>query len=649
MQQDFSLPVGAIGRFAVVKLWPEIRTAEDECIARLKRAAQALGIECVEVHADGGLLSDPSVRVTKGNVDFVIHLHYDTPKRYDAFSFVALWNPLNFYHEWGYARTSRNLTTHDDFISCSSDAADDHVARMVRSTATHLPAHFHLYHSTADVVHPPSLGDGKLFYAGINWEAISGGKSRHQEVLRRLDKTGLLRIYGPYIFQGVQVWAGYDSYVREVPFDGVSMIDEISRAGVALVLSSQSHKDSELMSNRLFESVSAGALVICDENPFAKRFFGDSLLYIDGRSSVEQIYADITTHLAWAKKNTDSALAMIARAQEIFREKFTLIRNLSDLYSGLAARKSHLLSRQNPPERPAPSVRLNLLMPEYSESVMRAHIASVAVQEYADISAVLVVDRSAVNTRRNEIEATLSASPVAIELVVLDYFEHGIHPLVKARRRLGAVIAQLLTESVDFDAFMVVAPNEQLLSNHVAVLAGALQRDETVRSAASAAVLLRGDAAVHGVHELIDFGHVDPNGPPGYGRFIFRTSLIPADIFIALPYLDGRPLATLTGGHAIAQQLPASIIIDIENDFPERTWSDAMENEVIRDYSPGAFGVASGFGPRPLPQTVMTPGIGKLKLLSYFFNRRWLTAQVRALNKYGLAARLSVLKRRLGL
>ena len=237
MWEDFLLPEGAIGRFAVVKLWPKIKTAEDECIARLKIAAHALGIECVEVDANGVWLSAPTMRVSKANVDFVIHLHYDTPKLYDAFSFVALWNPLQFYHEWGYVRTTRNLTTHDDFLSCSSGAADDHVARVVRTISTHLPAHFHLYHSTADVMHSPSLGDGKLFYAGINWEALSRGKSRHQEVLKRLDKTGLLRIYGPKIFQGVRVWEGYNSYVREVPFDGVSMINEISRAGVALVLS----------------------------------------------------------------------------------------------------------------------------------------------------------------------------------------------------------------------------------------------------------------------------------------------------------------------------------------------------------------------------------------------------------------------------
>jgi hypothetical protein len=337
MIEDFQLPSGMIGRFAVVKLWPEIKTAEDECIARLKVAARALGLECVEVHADGTLLETPGAAVSHEDVDFVLHLHYDTPKRYDAFSIVALWNPLRFYHEWGYERTSRNLTTHDDFISCLSVAADDHVTRMVRNTGTHLPPRFHLFHSTADVVHPPSLGDGKLFYAGINWEALSGGKSRHQEVLKRLDGTGLLRIYGPTIFSGVRVWAGYQSYVKEVPFDGVSMIDEISKAGVALVLSSAAHKESALMSNRLFESIAAGALVICDENPFAARHFGDALLYIDSRCSEDRIEQDIRRHLQWAQDNPQQALEKIARAQAIFREKFTLVRNLRELYTDLPA------------------------------------------------------------------------------------------------------------------------------------------------------------------------------------------------------------------------------------------------------------------------------------------------------------------------
>ena len=649
-QPDFSLPPGAIGRFAVVKLWPDIKTAEDECIARLKLAAHAIGAECVEVHADGGLLTAPEVKVSKATVDFVIHLHYDTPKRYDAFSFVALWNPLKFYHEWGYTRTSRNLTTHDDFISCSSDAADDHVARMVRTTATHLPALFHMYHSTADVMHAPSLGDGKLFYAGINWEAISGGKSRHGEVLKRLDKTGLLRIYGPTVFQGVRVWAGYDSYVREVPFDGVSMIDEISKAGIALVLSSPAHKESELMSNRLFESISAGALIICDENPFAKKFFGDSLLYIDSRTPIEQMHADITSHLEWARTHPDEALAMIASAQAIFREKFTLIRNLSDLYSGLAARKQQLRDRQNPPGRPAPTVRLNLLMPEYDASVLRQHIASVNVQEYTALGAALVVDMRACAAYCAEIESALAASPIPIELVEVDFFSYGIHPEIKARRKTGAVIAELLPAAGGFDAVMFVAPNEALYSNHVAVLAGALQRDPDANCAATAAVLHRGDAAIHDVHELIDFGHVNAEGPPGYGRFIFRSAAIQADIGIALPYLDGRPLAVMVGRKTIAQQLAASVVIDVKDAYPKRTWNDAAENEIIHDYSPGAMKISTGFGPRPEVGPFRAPSaIGKLQKLAGMMNRRWIKAQITALKKQGLRARLKVLKRKLGL
>lgn len=648
VRTEFLLPEGTIGRFAVVKLWPEIKTAEDECIARLKLAAQALGVECVEIHADGGLLSEPQVKVSKDSVDFVIHLHYDTPKLYDAFSFVALWNPLKFYHEWGYVRCSRNLTTHDDFLSCSSDAADDHVARMVRTTSTHLPARFKLYHSTADVIHVPSLGDGKLFYAGINWEAISGGKSRHQEVLKRLDKTGLLRIYGPHVFQGVRVWAGYDSYVREVPFDGISMIDEISKAGVALVLSSQAHKDSGLMSNRLFESVAAGALVICDENPFAKKFFGDSLLYIDSRSPVEQILADITRHLDWARAHPDQVLALITKAQEIFRQKFTLIRNLSDLYMGLAERKRELLIRQNPPASPPVKVRLNLLMPEYSEAALRAHVESVRVQEYHDFSPVLVVDTRVAGTFRREIEAALASSPITIDLIEINYFSYGIHPEIKTRRRLGEIILELTGEAAGADAFMVVAPNEKLFSNHLAVLAGALQRDPDVHCAATAVVLLNGDMPLHSVHELINFGHVDGAEPVGYGRLIFRMAAIPNDINIALPYLDGRPLAVLAGDHVIDQQLPASICVDVQSEFPPRTWDEAAENDVIRDYSPGAFKLAAGFGPQPPPFHALAT-MTKQQFVHKLLNPRWVKAQIHAIRKQGLAARMRVFKQKFGL
>lgn len=657
MSSEYMLAPGVVGRFAVVKLWPEMKTAEDECIARLKLAAVSLGVECIEVLADGTVLSGGGGRVSRSNVDFVIHLHYDTPKLYDAFSFVALWNPLKFYHEWGYQRCSRNLTTHDDFLSCSSQAADDHVGRMVRSAGTHLAPHFRLYHSTPDIVHEPSLGEGKLFYAGINWEAINGGKSRHQEVLKRLDGTGLLRIYGPRVFQGVKVWDGYRSYVREVPFDGVSMLDEISRAGIALVLSSAAHKESGLMSNRLFESVAAGALVICDENPFARRFFGDSLLYIDSRVSAEQILADVTRHLEWARRYPEQALGMIVRAQAIFRERFTLIGNLRTLYDGLAERKAALAARAGADGQPGVRVKLFMLMPEYSESQLREHIDSVRVQDYGALEPVLVVDQRATELFADDIAAqtALSPRPLAVRGVAFTETEPGSG--VGRRRRLGEVMLQLIRD-LDTEAFAFVAPNERLFSNHVSTLVAALGRNPATDCAATAAILKNGAAPIHHVHELIDFGHVDRLGPPGYGRFLFRTAAVREDTALALPYLDGRPMAVLVADNLVEQQLAATIVIDVEREFPPRTWDEAAENEVIRDYAPEAFRHRCGFGPRPLPaaarasdgpapQPVALPVTKLSQLFRRSLNPRWLAMQWRLIRSSGLRSRLQLLKMRL--
>ncbi|MEJ5057644.1 MULTISPECIES: glycosyltransferase family protein [unclassified Pseudomonas] len=648
MSVDFILPQGTLGRFAVVKLWPEIKTAEDECIARLKLAAQAIGVECVEIYADGSFISTPDIKVSKQNVDFVIHLHYDTPKRYDAFSFVALWNPLKFYHEWGYQRCSRNLTTHDDFISCSSNAADDHVARMIRSSTTHLPAKFKLYHSTPAPIHPPSLGDGKLFYAGINWEAIvSSRKSRQQEVLKRLDNTGLLRIYGPTIFQGVKVWADYQSYVREIPFDGISMIDEISKAGAALVLSSQAHKDSEMMSNRLFETIAAGTLAICDENPFARKFLGDSVLYIDGRSSMEQIYADILKHLDWIKSNPEQALAKIEKAQAIFKDRFTLIKNLTDLYQGFAERKAELDNHHLPTSQTALKVGLYLLMPKYSAEVLDSYIQSVCVQEYSNFQAIIVIDDKIASQCRDEIATALAKCSTHIEIAEVEFYKTGIHPEINAKRRLGEILAELIEEAEDFDAITFVASNEQLFSNHLKVLVGPLQQNPSINCTASAAVLLNRDAPIHTVHEILDFGHVDTNAPPGYGRFMFRKASIPADINIALPYLDGRPLAALIGENKINHLLPATITINTQEVFPEKGWDEVLENEVIRDFSPSALGISARAAfqlpnPGSAVATLQNTSLGRLLL-----NPAWIRAQIHAVRVHGVMTRLAVLKRKL--
>jgi hypothetical protein len=62
----------------IVKLWPEIKTSEDKCIARLKITASTFGLAYLKILADCHLLEDPDNNLAK-NVDFFLHLHYDTP------------------------------------------------------------------------------------------------------------------------------------------------------------------------------------------------------------------------------------------------------------------------------------------------------------------------------------------------------------------------------------------------------------------------------------------------------------------------------------------------------------------------------------------------------------------------------------------
>ena len=640
MLEDYIAAHKLIGRFAVVKLWPELKTAEDECIARFKIAAKALGLECVEIHPDGRLLDNPTHTISKNDVDFVLHLHYDTPKLYDAFSLVALWNPVNLYHQWGYARCSRNLLSHDDFISCSSDPADHHVGRLIRKSANHLPPLFNIYHSLSDILYPPTLGDRKLVYVGINWDALSKGVSRHQALLKSLDDSGALRIYGPALFQGVKVWNGYKSYVKEIPFDGISIVKEINQAGISLVLSSEIHKQSQLMSNRLFESIAAGALVICDENPFARKFFGDALLYIDTRSPVEEIKADIFNHMEWANKNPDAAIAMIKQAQQIFKDKFSLNRNLQDLYTGLPERKRKLQEMNRVNGDKSIKVSINFLMPVYDETILQSYITGIAAQDYDNFKPTLVIDKAEAEKNNKQLRIALTKSSVQINILEVDYFTYGKHQDSKRRRKTGEVIMHILNNlPTDIEAVTFVAPNEQIFSNHLGILAGSLARNPDTGCAATAAIFKQLES-LHGNQETIDFSQLDPMSPIGYGRFIFRVSKLATDIHLALPYLDRKALAVLIDENKVCQEAPATIIIDTAAPFPHGDWDEGQENELINSYCPTVFALLTGFEIK-LPSLSYGPQHQGIKLNE---NIKWIIRQINALRRQGLSARIHVLK-----
>ncbi|WP_159349723.1 glycosyltransferase family protein [Roseomonas harenae] len=122
------------------------------------------------------------------------------------------------------------------------------------------------------------------------------------------------------------------------------MTEDIHKADICLALSSQPRKDAALMSNRLFEGLAAGALIICDEKPWARTHFGDTLLYVGLRNGAEVVAQQIAAHVEWARQNPEAALALAlaARAQEIVRRGYIMDASLATIYAGLQPRKDEL-------------------------------------------------------------------------------------------------------------------------------------------------------------------------------------------------------------------------------------------------------------------------------------------------------------------
>jgi hypothetical protein len=623
MDAVFTKPREMIGRFAVVKLWPKLKAAEDENVARLKVTAKALGLECVEITPDGRPLTHlEGPPLTQQDVDFVIHLHFETPKAYDIFSFVALWNPVQFYHDWGYRRYSRHLLTHDDFLSCSATWTDDHVRRMISHDPTRAGPALTMYHSLSEPIYEPTLGDRKIFYAGINWERLGKKKGRHQELLKMLDPTGVLRIHGPKIFQEVDVWEGYQSYAGPIPFDGVSIIQQINRAGIALVFSSDAHKQSELMSNRLFESLAGGALIICDENAFARRHFGDTILYVNASLPVEKVFAAVLKHVDWVQDHPDQALSMARQAQAIFRETFSLDRSLAAIYTGLAERRKYLEGLYTPsdPRRP---VDLLFLMPDYSEAVLQRHLASVMTQRHAGCRAVLLVDRRDFELNGLRIRQRIEGTGADLRICPVAFREDDASGETCRRVLFGKVLSDAIDQLPSESWFGVIAPDEELFSEHAQLLAGELERHPESAMAHTDVVyrhLYQGEV-YHHLQDELDLVTQEANRPLGFGRFLFRRSAFGEHLHSALPYVDSRAMSLLVAACPSRTRVRrASVVTDIQSSF-NIGWelNNPMEMEVMRDYLPDlprAKEVHATAAPAQANSHVLAPTKLSLKKLS---------------------------------
>lgn len=142
-----------------------------------------------------------------------------------------------------------------------------------------------------------------------------------------LSQSGFARFYGKRRNNNVAP----QYYRGAIPFDGVSVIDALQRHGITLVFHSDIHNQEGIPSGRIFEAAAASTVIICDQNPFVKKHFGDAVFYIDTTQPAESIFKQIQVHMQTIQQEPEKALAMAKQAHAIFVGKFTMESQLLQL------------------------------------------------------------------------------------------------------------------------------------------------------------------------------------------------------------------------------------------------------------------------------------------------------------------------------
>ncbi len=313
-------------KIAVYDPWPNEASAEKEFLARLKHCVESKGGELL-------ILSPESGNVPTG-LEFVLHLDptNSSPIK-DVKNYLLLWIPPSFVTHFDYAQFHFNMGLFDKIFSVWPNKLSAHADIFLFPFEKNVERCLVVPSTPQDYMLAPFDFSTSpfIFYAGVNSEMIKwehgrkvlANHGRFFDLFKELDSSTPIKFFGPSTFGGLPTWDGFSQYSGFIPFDGKSIIYEINKCGVVLVIHSESHKTYDMPTNRLFEACAGGAIAIADKLDFIVNNFGDSVLYIDQSLSIP-LGQQIKDHLKWIQDNPEKARQKVIKAQQIFLSKFTL-------------------------------------------------------------------------------------------------------------------------------------------------------------------------------------------------------------------------------------------------------------------------------------------------------------------------------------
>lgn len=274
--------------------------------------------------------------------DFVLSVASSVPKVVDFPSYLTVHEPKRRFLESEFY--FRNLLSYDGFLTVS-----DNLTTFIRNVCfgigrdEEVGFYFNTPQTTTLRANIAKLGSEdalKVVYLGTNWDR------RMPVLFQLLDDQSLMIIHGPRAS-----WEPlhYYSYKGPLPFDGISPQLAYSRAGIGLVLLSEQHLREDIISNRIFEIASVGAVAICPESPWVRKWFGESVLYFDARVQPVDIAAQIISHYKFCLANPAIAQAKADAARVVFEHEFSAERMIANAVA-YHHRKQELVHEDRPAE-----------------------------------------------------------------------------------------------------------------------------------------------------------------------------------------------------------------------------------------------------------------------------------------------------------
>lgn len=299
----------------IAYLNPWTNAAENQAYFSLATAGRTVGVDLVSCQTPEELEAS--------DVEFAISVASSIPKVADVPSYLTVHEPTSRFLNRSFYMN--NLLSHDGFLTIS-----DGLARFVKDIclgAGRYPGVGFYYNTPqisrvrTDLARVVSDDALRIVYIGTNWDRRAPG------LLQELDNAGVLCIHGP----GAS-WTkhGYVGYAGALPFDGEAPQRAYASAGLGLVLLSDDHLREDVISNRIFEIISVGAVAVCPRTPWIEKHFADSVLYFTPSTSGEEMAAAILRHHADVVRSPEEAQERAGAARKIFEERFAAERMLEN-------------------------------------------------------------------------------------------------------------------------------------------------------------------------------------------------------------------------------------------------------------------------------------------------------------------------------